>query len=566
MNCCPVTLVLLLLVIGNVIAAEKKPHIIYILCDDVGWNDVSYHGNDQIPTPNIDALAYSGVILHKHYVQPICTPSRAALMTGKYPSNIGIQGVPIGGAQPKALPLDIKILPQYLKELGYRTSLVGKWHLGFYKKEYTPLERGFDSFFGYYNGLIDYYNHIYDDPIPTFTETCRGTKRGINWNFNGEHLYGLDLHRNETPVWDMAGKYATDMFTDEAVNQIENHDTNTPLFLYLAHLACHAGNWGQNLQAPNELVNSKFNYIIDPNRRVYAAMMSKLDESVGRVVAALKKKDMLQNSIIVFLSDNGAPTILSSQWQTPGSNYPLRGVKVTQWEGAVRTPAILWSPLLKHNSHISHQLMHITDWFPTLLSAAGLDSKQLSAMKVDGVDQWKSLIYNTASVRNKMPVELDELRNIYAVRRGNWKLVQGNSLLGFYDGYSGDNGENTTSPVYNVKGIMESDAGRAINPLRAMPNEKALLSVRQQVTIKCPPQNNPTPCDTFTNDRPCIFNIAEDPCERNDLSLQRPDILNRMKELLEEYRESLVPDSYPPYIPAQANPRKFNNTWEPWMA
>nr|CAD7413544.1 unnamed protein product [Timema poppensis] len=346
-----------------------RPHIIFIVADDMGWNDVSFHGSDQIPTPNIDALAFNGVILNSQYAQPVCTPSRAALMTGKYPIHTGMQGYPLLGAEPRGLPPG-KLLPEYLRELGYTNRAIGKWHLGFYKRELTPTYRGFDSHLGYWTGFVSYYDYILQD------------------KYTDGEFSGFDLRRNLTLARDLVGQYATDVFTDEAVRIISTHRETEPLFLYLAHLAPHAGNRGKLLEAPQEVVN-KFDYIADPNRRTYAgeglqknknntrrAMVSKLDDSVGRVTEALQRRGMLGDSVIVFMSDNGGSTI--GDFPNWGSNYPLRGLKDTLWEGGVRVPGFIWSPLLQQTPRVSNQVMHITDWLPTLYTAAGLFTLQLT--------------------------------------------------------------------------------------------------------------------------------------------------------------------------------------------
>ncbi|CAD1479720.1 unnamed protein product, partial [Heterotrigona itama] len=217
-----------------------------------GWNDVSFHGSDQIPTPNIDALAYNGIILNNHYVPALCTPSRSSLMTGKNPIHLGMQHSVLFPAEPRGLPLSEKLLPEYLKEIGYRTHAVGKWHLGYFRKEYTPTYRGFESHFGYWNGLQDYYTHITQEPDPQYSE-----------------YKGFDMRRNLTVAWDTAGKYATDIFTNEAVRLINDHDTSRPMFLYLAHLAPHKGNEDQPFRAPIEEI-AKFSYILDLKRRIQA--------------------------------------------------------------------------------------------------------------------------------------------------------------------------------------------------------------------------------------------------------------------------------------------------------
>lgn len=198
-------------------------------------------------------------------------------------------------------------MSNYFKEGGYKTHLIGKWHLGYFQRKYTPTYRGFDSFFGYYNGLIDYYNYTYVEV---------GTS---------PQMIGYDFRKDAEVNYDVKpGVYATDLFTDEAIRIIKKHDeTKKPLFLMLNHLAPHTGNDYDPLQAPKE-ETAKFSYIVDPNRQKLAAMISKLDESIGKVVEALKDKKILDDTIILFYSDNGAPT--AGLFNNYGSNAPLRGV------------------------------------------------------------------------------------------------------------------------------------------------------------------------------------------------------------------------------------------------
>lgn len=240
---------LLLFVLFNttIISATRPPNIIFILADDLGFNDVSFHGSAQIPTPNIDALAYSGIILNRYYVTPICTPSRAALMTGKYPIHTGMQHGVIYGMEPRGLPLHEKLLPQYLNELGYKSHIVGKWHLGHFKQAYTPLYRGFLTHTGYWTGHQDYFDH---------TAMEHGT-------------WGLDMRRGLNVARDLHGKYTTDIITEEAVEIIRSHDITKPLHLYLAHVAVHSGNPYNPLPAPDEVV-AEMSHIEDYRRRRYA--------------------------------------------------------------------------------------------------------------------------------------------------------------------------------------------------------------------------------------------------------------------------------------------------------
>uniref|UniRef100_A0A023GDJ8 Putative arylsulfatase b ixodes scapularis arylsulfatase b n=1 Tax=Amblyomma triste TaxID=251400 RepID=A0A023GDJ8_AMBTT len=183
------------------LCARTPPHIIIFIADDLGWDDVSFHGSSQIPTPNLDALAADGIILNSHYVQSSCAPSRAALMTGRYPIRTGMQGLFPGIEGPWGLPMNVPILPQYLKKLGYETHLVGKWHLGYYMEKFTPTFRGFDSFYGFYNGEEDYYSHDID--IQYQKEAC------------------LDFWFNRDPLRTANGSYSTTLFTQRAQQLIQ---------------------------------------------------------------------------------------------------------------------------------------------------------------------------------------------------------------------------------------------------------------------------------------------------------------------------------------------------------
>ncbi|XP_077511502.1 arylsulfatase J-like isoform X6 [Amblyomma americanum] len=242
------------------ICAKAQPHIIFLLADDLGWDDVSFHGSSQIPTPNLDALAADGIILNSHYVQSSCAPSRAALMTGLYPIRTGMQGILPGIGGPWGLPLSVRILPQYLKELGYEAHLVGKWHLGYYMEDFTPTFRGFDSFYGYYNGDEDYYSH----DIPYENDTC------------------LDFWFNRDPVRSQNGTYSTTLFTERAQHIIRHRDQSKPLFLMVGYQAVHGSTGPEPLQAPQENVE-KFPHIEEKNRTIFAGGdTAKLGKSDGQ--------------------------------------------------------------------------------------------------------------------------------------------------------------------------------------------------------------------------------------------------------------------------------------------
>ena len=251
---CVLRVVLNMLIVVNSLSAsesDEKPNIVIIMADDLGFNDVSFHGSSEIPTPNIDALAYNGVIMNRFYTPPLCTPSRASAMTGKYPAKLGMDHWVIISDEPWGLGLREKLMPEYYQENGYRTSLIGKWHLGFYQKQYTPTMRGFDTHFGYWGPYIDYNDY---------------SLRMLDKNYTT----GYDMRRNLTVADDINPKpYVTDLFTSEAVKVIANHDDEIPLFLVINHLAPHSGNEDNPMQAPQDEID-KFQNIPDLKRRTLA--------------------------------------------------------------------------------------------------------------------------------------------------------------------------------------------------------------------------------------------------------------------------------------------------------
>lgn len=270
----------------------------------MGYNDVSFHGSDQYFTSNIDSLAFNGIILKNYYVPALCSPSRSSLMTGKYPTTIGMQHLVIEADEPWGLPLEEKIMPEYFKGAGYSTSIIGKWHLGFHKRSFLPNNRGFDRFFGYRGPYVDYWTH----------------ERYIS---SKNYSSGFDTWDEQRASYETIGNYSTILITDKAIEHVENYNSENPMFMYLSYGAPHAGNDDHPLQAPQEVID-RFSYIEDPKRRLYAAMMAVVDEQIGRFVTALDRKGLLNNSVILLYSDNGAAS--TGFLANSGSNYPLKGV------------------------------------------------------------------------------------------------------------------------------------------------------------------------------------------------------------------------------------------------
>lgn len=523
------TLVLFIVNAAFLNAASDRPNIVFILADDLGWNDVGFHGSSQIPTPNIDALAYSGIILNRYYVTPICTPSRSALMTGKHPIHTGMQHTVLYGAEPRGLPLKEKLLPEYLKGLGYTTRLVGKWHLGSWKLEYTPKWRGFDSHLGFWTGHHDYNDH-------TAVERP-------GW--------GLDMRRNTDLAYDLHGKYSTDIFTKEAVRLINDHNVSQPLFLYLAHAAVHSGNPYNPLPAPDETVQ-KFDYIENYNRRRFAAVLSKLDDSVGQVVQALGNRNMLENTIIVFSTDNGGPA--EGFNLNAASNWPLRGVKNTLWEGGVRGVGLLWSTKLNNTKRVSEQTMHISDWLPTLFCAAGGNVSKLG--DIDGYDLWSTLSNDEPSPRIDVLHNIDDLYGSAALTVGEWKIIKGTNYNGIWDSWYGPDGR---QGKYDIDLIRKSPAGVSLSKIKRSASREVIEDLREKAKFDC--AKNETKeiiCKPLVT--PCLFNVREDPCEMKNLAAVYPEILQALVKVLQDYNATAVPPGNLPLDP-RGDPKFWEYTW-----
>jgi arylsulfatase A-like enzyme len=376
----PVVFFFLMLLVGSGAVAQDapRPNIIYFLADDLGWADVGWHGGD-IQTPHLDRLVQGGAKLEQFYVQPVCSPTRAALLTGRYPMRQGLQ---VGVVRPWAqygLPLEERTLPQALREAGYFTAICGKWHLGHHRPEYLPTRRGFDHQYGHYNGALDYFTHERDG--------------------------GHDWHRNDRENRDEG--YTTILIGDEAVRLIEGQDASRPLFLYVAFNAPHTP-----LQAPEEYLKL-YAHITDQKRRTFAAMVHCLDEQVGRVVAAVERRGLTKNTLFLFSSDNGGPVTLGA------TNGKLRGQKGTLYEGGVRVPAFAhWAGRIPPGTVVNVPL-HIVDWFPTLVNLAGGSLQQKHPL--DGRDVWGAITRGEPSPHDA--ILLNTTPATGAIRMGDWKLV-----------------------------------------------------------------------------------------------------------------------------------------------
>lgn len=422
-------------------SAAPRPHVVYVLADDQGWKDVGFHGSD-IRTPNLDALAAGGARLEQFYAQPMCTPSRAALMTGRYPHRYGLQTLVIPSAGTYGLPTDEWLLPQALKEAGYRTAIVGKWHLGHADRKYWPRQRGFDAQYGALLGEIDYFTH---------------EAHGV-----------LDWFRDEQPSKEEG--YVTELIGREAVRLIEGHDPATPLFLYLAFTAPHSP-----YQAP-EAQLARYAHVADPARRAYAAMISAMDDEIGKVVAALEERGMRENTLIVFQSDNGGPRdarvtgeVDMSGSTIPADNGPYRDGKASLYEGGTRVVALANWPGRIPAGSVVDQPLHVTDMYPTLVALAGGSTAKAKAL--DGLDVWPTIAQGQPSPRTEVVYGVEPYRA--ALRVGDWKLVIQATLPGKAELFdlARDPGETTDlaaqhpEQVAQLRARIEAQARGSVPPL-----------------------------------------------------------------------------------------------------
>ncbi|MFO1140969.1 MAG: arylsulfatase [Amaricoccus sp.] len=369
-----------------------RPNILYIVADDLGWKDVGFHGSD-IRTPNIDALAASGARLEQYYAEPMCTPTRAAIMTGRYPMRYGLQTGVIPQGHSYGLATDEWLLPQALKEAGYETAIVGKWHLGHADPKYWPRQRGFDHQYGPLIGEIDYFTHKVDDRVDWYRDNEEVVEEG----------------------------YSTTLLGNEAVKLVEGHDPSVPLFLYLAFNAVHTP-----YQAPQEYLD-RYPDIADPSRRAYAAAATAMDDQIGRVVAALRDKGMLENTLIVFQSDNGGtrdPAFAGaitdmSKVVLPADNGPYREGKGTVYEGGTRVVAFANWPDHIPQGTVVDGMIHTVDMFPTLVGLAG--GSLANSKPLDGVDVWPTISEGKPSPRTELVYNIEPQRA--GIREGDWKLI-----------------------------------------------------------------------------------------------------------------------------------------------
>lgn len=414
-------LVFTALIASQVVAEPSPPNIVFIMADDLGWADVAFHGGN-VPTPSLDRLAREGLELAQHYVAPVCSPTRAGLMTGRCWSRFGITTP----TNTLALPMDTITLPGALKSRGYSTFIAGKWHLGSLPK-WGPNHFGFDDSYGSLAGGISPWNHRY--------------KKGP---------YSVTWHRNHDLI-DETG-HVTDLLTKETVGWIQKQES--PFFAYVPFTAVHLP-----VKEPEEWLEKIPESITGDVAQHYAACVMHLDDSVGRIVQALEEKGVRDNTLLVFTSDNGGSTVENNDLKYPddncpngrltGNNLPLRGQKGDVYEGGTRVPTLVSWPGRVKPGRVETPVQ-ITDWMPTFCALSGHHPQH--DLKWDGTNL-TALLFNHTPLPERAIYTAGPRWRASSLRFGNWKLV------------THEKGESQLIELYNIASDpMESKNLAATEP------------------------------------------------------------------------------------------------------
>ena len=500
----------LVAIAGVATSAQTKPHLVFMLVDDWGWANVGYHRNPPTPevvTPNIDGLVKEGLELDQHYAYKFCSPSRSCLMSGRLPIHVNDQNAepniynpndPVSGYA--GIPRNMTGLATKLKDAGYATHQVGKWDAGMATPDHIPKGRGFDSSFGYYHHANDYYTEK--------TGSCQYENKRYN---------PVDLWDTDNPATGVNGtgpdNYEEGLFKEHLLQIVRSHDPATPLFLYYAPHIVHTP-----LQVPEQYLQ-KFSFIDDQDRQYYHAMVNYLDDVVGELVAALKSRGMWDNLLFVTSSDNGGPVY-------PGggaNNYPLKGGKLSDWQGGIRVNAFVSGGFLpeKMRGQKTEGYIHLADWYGTFCHLAGVDPTDERAAKaklppVDSFNMWPLISgENSTSPRVDVPASINTLIS------GSYKILLGTVAQA---GWTGPHYPNLTNPR---GGISTSE--------------------------EC-------------GDDGCLYNIVNDPEERVNLAARMPEMLKTMQKKLSDYVSGYFdPDRGKAWPDACKAAIDYGNFWGPFL-
>ncbi len=448
-----------------------SPNIVLILADDMGYGDIGAFGNDAVQTPVLDRLASESLILTQHYSgSPVCAPARAALLTGRYPHRTGAIDT-LEGRGLDRLALREVTLADVLKSAGYATGLIGKWHLGALDPRYHPNARGFDEFVGFRGGWSDYWQWRLD---------YNGTFRKAD------------------------GRYLTDVFTEEAVRFIERHH-HEPFFLHVTYNAPHFP-----LQVPDEDADPfrEMDKFTEGVSLIYG-MNRRMDRGVGRILEALERHGLAENTLVLFTSDNGPQFGGKDDMNTTRYNGCFNGCKGNVYEGGIRVPAILRLPAGFERGRRSNAFIHFTDWMPTLLTVAGLGTSR--DLSLDGFNVLPVLQGESDEVKARRFWQWNRYTPVAncnaAMRDGAWKLIH--------------------TPIPEAMWITPED-GAMDHRLKYEPEGIAGICRDPE-----PQREIPEP------DPALLFKLDDDPYEQKDLAAACPDRVRTMQQELDRWFESV---------------------------
>lgn len=539
---------------------QKKPHVIFNVVDDLGWNDVGWHDSfSQIKTPKLNALLNESIDLSQYYVYRFCSPSRSTFMTGRYPWHIGQQTqMNLNPTPGIACGINKKydFLPKVLKRAGYATHALGKWHLGYTTNEYTPTYRGFDTFLGYYSGAEEHFSH---------------NKSGEDYTaFDLANNTGTDVQPCRNAVKDQT--YSSYLYGNETVRLLDKHDPNVPFFAYLAWNNVHSPN-----EAPDQYMQMH-SHIKDQPRRALAAMMSVLDDNILAVIDKLKEKDMWKDTIFIFTTDNGGNLGGS------GVNYPLRGGKYTFWQGGTRAVGFVaggdnFIPKARRGGSWDGRV-HAADWYRTIATLAGVTTDHTGPLPDDGVHIWPALVADSTSPRKEVVLQIVSDHPNNAVTYPSEQYCAGSPWDQPHCEAPAVPSTLMQVPFRNANlslGVIIRDQWKLIygypgwNPnwdgwLQPPSSSSAATEVQQP--------GHPHYQGSFCVKQPCLFDVNADPTEHHDVSKQHPKIvqslLARLQELVQGEvtvaESGLCPTRYgsknDPRCKAKAVATGF---WEPWL-
>ena len=561
-----------------------RPHILLLLADDWGSYDASHRirslGREpDVHTPTIDRLSADGVTLSNYYVQPICSPTRASLLSGRYSIHTGSEHRLWGWSEASCLPIALPLMPRAFKELNYSTAMVGKWHLGYVNDTCSPWTRGFDSYLGYLNGNEGYYQH----GISTgqdFHQCADGTGQGSP---------ATSACDGCTPLYE--GRYSTHVYTEHVQGLLRAWSVGAaPLFIYAAYQAVH-----EPMEAPDEYV-AKFAHIGDPSRRLYAAMLLALDEGIGNITATLAAQHMLDDSVVVLSNDNGGMSgsygigCCNCGTSCGGLNYPYRGWKDSFYEGGFRGIGFAYAPSRLRANATFAPLLWVGDWYRTLLGAALADDTPaahavataalaplLAAGPIDSVDQWSALVAAGAPPSSLPPppppppppreevllAGIDVDRNAAAIRVGRHKLLVGGwgsplwcdlNVSGFSPAYPVPPGNASQGLAGGEGGLHCMDLGAAAAAGDDADGDDA--SMVEKAADDPPP--------AWWAQVAGLYDVVSDPRELNDLQHSLPDVVSKLRARLIEFNATTAPTAHADNDPAGQAHAKATGCYGPW--